>query len=396
MNKTITKLLLTALPFFAAADIYAEDILVDGIYYNLNSTEKTAEVTSGKNRYSQKEVIIPEQVTSGGITYSVTKIGDEAFSNCNSIKSVTMPNSITSIGNAAFYCCGWLKTVNMSDAITEIGDRAFYEDTEITSISIPKTVSHIGSAAFQSCNGLTEVHITDLAAWCGIEFLDVTSNPLLSSRYDTNFYLYLNGEKVTDLVIPESVTSIGNDAFPCYRNLKSVTIPKSVTSIGEGAFYQCLGLTSIHIPESVISIGACAFMYCSELTSISISSTVTNIGTSAFYGCMKLNEISCHSDIPPVCGDYDSPYMFTSTIYSTATLNVPLGAKEAYSQAAEWENFLNIKEVDFAAGINDITTDNNLEIKECYTIDGRKLAEPQRGINIVRFSNGETKKVYIK
>ena len=128
------------------------------------------------------------------------------------------------------------------------------------------SVTSIGSSAFRDCSGLKSVNISDLAAWCNISFGSDYANPLYYAHH-----LFLNGEEIKDLVIPNSVTSIGDDTFYGCSGLTSVTIPNSVTSIGERAFRDCSGLTSVTIPNSVTSIGEYAFYNCSGLKSVNIS-----------------------------------------------------------------------------------------------------------------------------
>ena len=118
------------------------------------------------------------------------------------------------------------------------------------SVTIPNSVTSIGSFAFNGSSELTAVHITDVTKWCGITFDDLYANPLWSAHN-----LYLNGEKITNLVIPNSVTSIGNYAFYGCSGLTSITIPDSVTSIGEWAFANCSGLTDANFDGTTIPIG---------------------------------------------------------------------------------------------------------------------------------------------
>ena len=198
---------------------------------------------------------------------------------------IEFDGDVTTIGGYAFCDCSSLTSVTIPDSVTTIGGHAFSGCSSLTSVTIPDSVTTIGWAAFYGCKNLTSVYIIDIAAWCNISFGNSYSNPLY---YAGN--LYLNNELVTDLTIPNSVTTIGDYAFHgCYL-LKSVTIPDGVTKIGKCAFYDCSSLTSITIPDSVTSIGSAAFSGCSSLTSVTIPDSVTTIGNNAFRGCLSLQE----------------------------------------------------------------------------------------------------------
>ena len=199
-------------------------------------------------------IIIPE---------SVTSLGGDVFQNCSSLTSITIPNSVTgSLGFYMFQGCSSLRTVVIGDNITSIGHQAFcdcinltdvtignsVESIEslafssckkLTSINIPSSVTRIEYAAFNACYSLERVYINDIAAWCAITFVD---NPLSTARH-----LYLNGSEISNLIIPDGVTSIGEKAFYNCISIKSVIIPNSVTSIGVGAFSHCDGIQSVNV-----------------------------------------------------------------------------------------------------------------------------------------------------
>ena len=220
-------------------------------------------------------VTIPDSVTSiGGSAFygctsltsvtipdSVTSIGGSAFGNCKSLTNMTIPDSVTLIGNGAFLGCTSLTSVTIPDSVTSIGEQAFSECTSLTSVTIPDSVTSIGDGAFASCTSLTGIWVAE-------------GNNDYSS--DASGVLF-NKDKITlvqcpgtfrEYTIPDSVTSIGEQAFMGCSSLTSVTIPDSVTSIHWGAFYDCTSLTSVTIPDSVTSIGAWAFRDCTSLTDV--------------------------------------------------------------------------------------------------------------------------------
>ena len=329
----------------------------NGVLFNKDKTE-LIRYPEGKADTSYS---IPDSVTSIGysafygcgsltsitIPDSVTSIGTQAFLYCDSLTSITIPNSVTRIGSYAFNGCKKLTQINVDkantayssengvlfnkektelirypagktdtsysipDSVTSIGDYAFRDCSRLTSITIPDGVTSIGYRAFDGCGSLTSVYISDIASWCGIAFDGSDSNPL-----GRGANLYLNGKLVTNLVIPSSVTSIGDSAFEYCSSLTSITIPNSVTSIGSAAFYGCKGLTSITIPDSVTSIGSSAFSGCEGLTSITIPDSVTSIGGYAFYGCKGLTSITIPDSVTSIgysafygCGSLTSVYI---------------------------------------------------------------------------------------
>ena len=229
------------------------------------------------------------ELTSVTIGNSVTSIGGDAFNECTGITCVTIPESVKSIGNSAFSGCSSLVSISIPSSVGLIGESVFNGCIGLASVTIPNSVTSIGKSAFDGCTGLTSINITDIAAWCRMKFYNSTVN---NSYYTSNplsiaHHLYLNGSEVIDLVIPDSVNSIGRDAFYGCTGMASVTFPNSVTTIGERAFSVC-GLTSVNIGSSVNFIGDYAFSGCRRLTSVSIPNSIITINDYVFKDCIGL------------------------------------------------------------------------------------------------------------
>ena len=392
MKKQLLLFAMILLPLVASAhDIEVQNADGVTIYYNYINNGTELEVTfrgdmydSYSNEY-QGNVVIPEEVTFMNRTLKVTSIGEGAFRGCSGLTSITIPNSVTSIGDLAFWNCSRLTSVTIGSGVTSIGQGAFY-----------------------GCSGLKKVIVKDIAAWCGIKFDNSDSNPLSYAHH-----LYSDEDtEITNLVIPNSVTSIGAEAFQSCSGLTSISIPNSVTSIGDLAFFGCKGLTSITIPNSVTSIGDGAFFGCKGLTSITIGNSVTSIGSRAFCRCSGLTSVTIPNsvtsigswafdgvDLTTVVSLIENPFViegkssssraFSVNTFNNATLYVPVGTIDKYKTTYGWKDFAYIVE-GTPTGIKVIenTQKKNATV---YDLNDVRLSEPKKGINII---NGQ--KVAIK
>lgn len=366
-------------------------------------------------------------LTSIEIPNSVTSIGSFAFEKCTSLTSIEISNSVTSIGNGTFSNCSGLTEITIPDSVTSIGEWAFSGCTSLTtiiwnaqncnsisqygydspfnsvcnqitsfifgdkvktipaylcyrmrslmSIEIPNSVTNIGYNAFYYCDSLVSINVsTSNANYCSVD-------GVLFNKEQTELIQYPAGKLDAEYTIPNSVTSIGKNAFLNCNSLTSMEISNNVNNIGDAAFFNCHGLTSVMIGNSVVVIGMDAFGLCDSLTSVSIGSNVYSIKESAFFNCSSLNVITNYATTPQNIANG----VFEGVNKSTCKLFVPKNSISLYQNAEVWREFFNISATSDVTAIDDIKPcshsqkiirDNKLLIEKngkIYTIIGEKV-----------------------
>jgi hypothetical protein len=232
LMKTIKTWLTTIVVLLCSIPMNAHDFEVDGITYLITSSwEHTVMVSRVPEEY-QGSIIIPSSVYYNGVDYSVTEIGAWAFLKCSGLTSVTIPNSVTSIGGYAFSSSG-LTSVTIPNSVTSIAGSAFSHCTGLTSITLPRSIRRLGEGSFYDTSNLKDVYFQgDVASWCTMAIYPDSASPFMYGAK-----LYIDGEFVEDLVVPEGVTYISSRVFIAYDHLKSVKFPNTLKSIDAFHFY---------------------------------------------------------------------------------------------------------------------------------------------------------------
>ncbi|MBR4620128.1 MAG: leucine-rich repeat domain-containing protein [Salinivirgaceae bacterium] len=322
-------------------------------------------VTGGNANYSSKDGVLFNKNNTILISYPAGKpntytipntvicIEDYAFCGCENLELITIPSSVNKIGEGAFIGVSLIKVEFASiESLLKIdfedlnanplwsSGHLYLDGTEVTEVTIPETVDSIKDYAFAGCTSLTTVVIPKTvtsigkSAFCNVKNIVYSgesegtpwSAKSVGVLIDENGLIFADSAKtqlvaytgnITNITIPNSVASIGDEAFRDCSGLTSISIPNSVISIGDEAFRNCSGLTSISIPNTVAAIGKGAFRYCSGLISISIPDSVTAIGEYAFYNCSNLTSVNMPNSIKSI-GEYAFGFC-----YNLTSINIP-------------------------------------------------------------------------
>ena len=383
------------------------------------------------------------------IPNSVTSIGSFAFSGCAGLTFVTIPSSVTSLGDYAFESCTGLTSVTIPTSVVSIGYAAFSGCAELTSVTIPGSVTEIGGDAFYGCSSLAEIKVeSDNSVYdsrdnCNAIIKTSTSALIVGCKTSSipnsvvsigdNAFKGCTGlvsivipnsvisigdnafkgcTGLTDeLVIPNSVISVGGSAFGGCSGLGSIKISNSVTSIGQATFYDCTGLTSVTIGSSVASIGDGAFHRCIGLTSITIPNSVISIRQSAFYGCSGLTSVTIGSSVASIGGYAFDGCSRLSEIVSLNLTPPSCSGSSVFSSGIYSTAKLSVPEGCLSVyksadvwkkfynivGVDDVVADEAVANEVArYDANGKLMSKPAPGLNFIKMSDGSTRKEWVK
>ena len=310
-------LLFLLLSVVGMTNALALDFTEGNLTYTVNEGGTSVTVTGHANGTSATGALdIPQSVTHGAYTYAVTDIQASAFSGCTGITSVTIPNTVTTIGNYAFYGCSGLLTATIGTAVTSIGRYAFGYCSGLLTLNYNATNCTLQSQWENSyhwlsnCSSLVSLNIGENVQTIpdyfvfGRGFVGTLSIP--NSVTSIGYEAFYNCYGFASASIGNGVTSIGGSAFSSCTGLASVSIPISVTYIGSSAFASCTNLASVVIPESVVSIESGTFSDCTNLASVTFHNSLTSIGDNAFNNCDNLASITIPNSVVSI--GYDAFY----------------------------------------------------------------------------------------
>ena len=363
--------LLLVTPLVAVAEYFN----VNGICYSITGE---GEITVYRDNYSGN-VVIPETVTYNGKTFNVVGISEQAFMNCHSLTSVSIPNTIKHIGNSAFYYCNSLTSVTIPNSVETLGSYAFFLCENLATVKIGNGLSDIREYTFFKCYALSNLTIGNSVKTIG----------------SLAFYSCRSLDHVN---IPNSVESIASEAFESCTGLNKLTLGNSLKSIGTGAFQNCTSLTNINFPHSLIVIGSNAFSEtsitsvvlpnslkeiwdnafseCTSLTTLSIPANIREVRCYSFLDCVNLETIRSYVVDPDDA--YFETYCFMGVPKSTCVVYVPKGSLAAYQNHHIWREFTHI--VEMPDGLKgDVNGDGEVTVADVNAV-----------INIILGGNGNT------
>ncbi len=270
--------------------------------------------------------------TSGHVWATPLNNGASLYLNGSLMTNLEFPAGLTKIKPFTFYGCTSLEEVTVPQGVTAIGEFAFSECENLTRISLPDTLVTVDTYSFNNCAALTRVDIPSVEAWVGISFDDPQANPLYNQAA-----LYVAGEQLTRLAIPDSVMDIPQYQFMGCTGLEEVTMGSDVLTIGNFAFTQCPNLKSVILPDSVLTIGQYSFAHCISLEGIALPKDLYAIEAGAFANS-GLAAITIPSGVYELGSN-----AFANT--NLVTITIPSGVNELGSYA--FENCKSLKEITF-------------------------------------------------
>ena len=338
-----------------------------------NGASATCKITVLPRRnYKVGDVIVSKTTEGAKLKYKILSViegtcqlGDET--------NRTSPKAI--VDESSNYSYNTLTIPEYVDGfkVVSVSDEAFKFASHLSAIRLPSTIRELGKQAFGYCYGLTDINIPE----------GVTT--ITDSSFD-------NCTSLKSIILPNSVTTIEKAAFHNCKSLSNVVFPCNLEAIGAYAFSTC-ALEMVDLPQSIQSLGSIVFYRCYSIKAIILRNNILSFSEEVFSDCKDVDYVRITETEPLYIKDNN----FNSDTYTKATLCIPYGTSSIYQQTGGWNKFYSIEEkLNDGTAVASIVTDDSGGTITNFNLQGQRIREPQRGVNIIRYSDGTTKKVLIK
>ena len=329
-----------------------------------------------------------DELTHVTIPEGVTDICGEAFYLCNNLLSVELPGTLTTIGNSAFAGCENLSGITLPNGITHIYNQAFAGCTSLTNIKLPSTVQHLGASAFYDTGWYNEQPgpLIYLGDWLIHHKGDLRGEvTIVDGIKHIGTYALAYSEYLTGVVIPNSVENIESGAF-CQTGIKTLTIPNSVKSVGTDAFEECTSLIDLNIGKGVEKIGKRGFKNCSSIVNLKIPGNIVSVGQDAFAGCKAVKDLYIEDSEHPL--PFDNLNFFDGYSGAEASIETLYLGRDLYS-SSQYEEKLSLPKSLKSLTISDGVTRldnyrfNNRNLESIIVTEGNKYYDSRKECNAI-------------
>ena len=381
-----------------------EIITIDGILYRVDLTHGTAILINGAA--ASGDFVVPNTLTySPDVVCTVIGIGNGAFDENTNLTSITLNEDLETIGDDAFQYSS-IPALHLGAKVRTVGHDFHYKATSLAEITVDENNPYLCAEnsllmskdkkivwGFPVANPATELILPEEVEIVKDDAINRCKNLLTIVINDNckiiESYAFDNCTACTSLTMGKNITFVGHMAFRSFKALTELTLPDELLEIDDYGFSFNTNVKSLVLPNKVERIGQGAFNHFDACERFELPASLTNYGPTPFSNCNSLQEMINHAAEPPVLND---ELFNDESLYSTVTLFVPAGSKEAYDNANIWQKFIYIEEMPVSS-VDGVRTIDSATVVGIYTIDGKRLSQMQPGVNIVRMSDGTSRKV---
>ncbi|MBR1476096.1 MAG: leucine-rich repeat domain-containing protein [Muribaculaceae bacterium] len=375
----------------------------DGAIYELNLTQGTAILVDGKAVTG--DYVVPNTITKNDVVCTVIGIANEAFNQNANLTGVTLNGDLQTIGSKAFAETN-ITALNMGAKVQMVGTDFHYKATKLATITVDENNPYLCAEnsllmtkdkkeviGFPVANPATELIIPDEVELVRNDAVNRCKNlkriVIGSGCKHIERNAFDNCTEATELILGDNIEDIG---FQAFRSLKSVTelqFPKNLKFLYDYAFSFTWSLKEAVLPEGLEWLCGGALNRCDALERVVMPASLTWVGQEPFSNCGAMTELVSMAENPV---GLTTELFNDATKYQTVTLYVPEGCIDNYRNANIWQKFVNIEEMPNTS-IDGVQTKTEAAVEAIYTIDGKRLSQMQNGVNIVRMSDGTTRKI---